>query len=79
MGVYTGIFETYTKYSEVADEKKKDLRGNCLFKLFIWKKSLGNPVLVYRSWNEKIKNKFAVLNLDCNKLVSKHLYLMIKN
>ena len=40
MGVYTGIFETYTKYSEVADEKKKILGAiaflNSLFEKRVW-------------------------------------------
>ena len=32
LGVYVGNFETYTRYSEVAYDKKV-LGGNCLFKL----------------------------------------------
>ena len=32
LGIYIGNFETYTRYFEVAD-KKKVLRGDCLFKL----------------------------------------------
>ena len=32
LDVFIGNFETYTRYPEVADEKK-GLRGDCLFKL----------------------------------------------
>ena len=48
LGVYIGNIETYTRYSEVADEKKKVLWCDCLSKLFRGgnlKKSLGNPCL----------------------------------
>ena len=48
LGKYIGNFETYTRYSRVADEKKMS-QGAIAFlnalKGVIWKKSLGNPAL----------------------------------
>ena len=47
LGVYVGNFETYTRYSEVAD-KEKVLRATAFVNSLnraTWKTSLGNPGL----------------------------------
>ena len=49
LGIFIGNFETYTRYSQVADEKRS--QGA------IWKKSLGNPSLNKLIKQQIITNK----------------------